>query len=324
MKRFPALLLTLLLIYYFISLSPIAHASITYWNRTAFPEGTVDEFNNWEFRDAAGYCFRAKGRTFVFSGTSSFPLSGLSALVMVNPSNETRFNPSDFRLTLYKLGSAGSPIINRQMSSFSRIIQRESDGSITYDLYFPASSQAFFDGTTSYQGILECLTDDESLYRVWESKDLKTGSAKYYNSVTFQEEAYYDDKRQILFSLFRPKYASVFLNPSSPSTNLALTSSTPTTPPKFHPIIFVHGMGGRPENWQDDSKGMNYKKMFLDQGYPENYLHFYSYGIKNGQYNYQGDITEIAQNLESVVNSLSTLHKAQGGDGRVDIVGHSL
>ena len=167
MKRFPALLLTLLLIYYFISLSPIAHASITYWNRTAFPEGTVDEFNNWEFRDAAGYCFRAKGRTFVFSGTSSFPLSGLSVLVMVNPSNETRFNPSDFRLTLYKLGSAGSPIINRQMSSFSRIIQRESDGSITYDLYFPASSQAFFDGTTSYQGILECRERGQKVWVKW-------------------------------------------------------------------------------------------------------------------------------------------------------------
>lgn len=304
------------------SIRPPAWAGPSYWHRSTYPSGTVSGLDNWGAKDAAGYCFRSRGRSFTVNHNYSFPLSGISVLVMVDGRNEAGFDAAKLRLSLFKVeGDNSSTIAANLPPSTSPLIAREGDGSPTFDVYFSWPDPAvFFDGAGRYKVVLECLTEEQNLYRVWEADNLKTGEALFYNSETGSETAYIKPGRKILFSLFRPANSSVYpalvANPSTLAAKL--------TPPKFHPVVLIHGLGGRPENWRDEAKGMNYQKMLTDLGYPQDYLHLYNYGFKDGQYNYQGDIREIAANLEAVVGQLSQLHRSQGGDGRVDLVGHSL
>lgn len=94
---------------------------------------------------------------------------------------------------------------------------------------------------------------------------------------------------------------------------------------KFHPVIFIHGFGGTPEAFTGSDPEKNYKELFLNAGYPEDFIRSYHYCCdQNGVYNNQGDITEIAGWLEKDVRELSEKHKALGGDGTVDIVAHSM
>ena len=100
--------------------------------------------------------------------------------------------------------------------------------------------------------------------------------------------------------------------------------------PKHHPIIFVHGFGGYPEEW-DTGEKKEYKKKILelyrqdDPEFPESWLVSYSYGYDtNGKYDYQGRIENISAGLNQQVPFLSEQHKLYGGDGKVDIVAYSL
>ncbi len=179
-----------------------------------------------------------------------------------------------------------------------------------------------------YTFILECLTDESDLYRVSESSQVSDGEAAYYNSTNQSTTNYYLSGRKILYTTFSEWLSPHFPALASSTTNYPLP--TANSPPKYHPVIFVHGLGGTPGAFDgSEDQSRNYVKLLTDLGYPQDYIYLYSYGYKEDgrggrYYNYQGDIREIAQGVEVAVNSLSDKHKAQGGDGQVDIVAHSL
>ncbi len=100
--------------------------------------------------------------------------------------------------------------------------------------------------------------------------------------------------------------------------------------PKHNPVIFVHGFGGYPEEW-DTGEKKAYKERILelyrqdDPEFPEEWLVSYSYGYDiNGKYDYQGRIENISAGMNQLVPFLSNEHKYYGGDGKVDIVAYSL
>lgn len=103
---------------------------------------------------------------------------------------------------------------------------------------------------------------------------------------------------------------------------------TPSPPAPQHPAIFIHGLGGRPEDWTTGDKKIYFDTLKEDlYNYPEDYLVAYPYADADGDtstYDYQGDVTKISADLESYVNALSQKHIADGGDGKVDLVGFSL
>lgn len=100
------------------------------------------------------------------------------------------------------------------------------------------------------------------------------------------------------------------------------------TLPAYHPAIFIHGLGGRPEDWINGDKKVYFDTLKADPyNYPEDYLVAYSYADADNDpstYDYQGDIVKISADLEDYVNELSEKHIADGGDGKVDLVGFSL
>ena len=97
-------------------------------------------------------------------------------------------------------------------------------------------------------------------------------------------------------------------------------------PPLHHPAIFIHGLGGRHEDWTTGDKKVYFDTLKADYGYPDDYLVAYPYADADGKpgYDYQGDVTKISADLERDVNELSQKHIADGGDGKVDLVGFSL
>jgi pimeloyl-ACP methyl ester carboxylesterase len=106
------------------------------------------------------------------------------------------------------------------------------------------------------------------------------------------------------------------------STSQQSNNETMKPVPQFHPLVLIHGLGGKPTDWLEGTT--NYQTYLRALGYPDDSVHYYSYGNKNGVYNYQGDIREIAAGLAEVVDQLSAQHQAAGGDGRVDLLGYSL
>jgi len=102
------------------------------------------------------------------------------------------------------------------------------------------------------------------------------------------------------------------------------------TTPKHHPVIFVHGLGGKDTDWLTGNKAKmrdliltSYKKD--DPEYPDSWAYAYHYGYDDqGKYNYQGDIRQIAKGLQEDVARLSYESVQAGGDGKVDLVGFSL
>ncbi len=305
--------------------SPVLATSL--YNRTPWPEvmrGLTEEEDNTGSLDAVHPCFRTQGRSFKITNNSTVKLSGISVYVYLLGRNEGRFDRTAFRLSLRD--SSNQPLVTNNSSTYAGLIYREDSGSPTFEVFFPLNLNIA--GGVPYTFILECLSDDPDLYRISESSRVSDGETSYHDSLNSQSTPYYMSGRKILYTTFAENFAAHFPALAS-STNYPLP--TTNSSPKYHPVIFVHGLGGTPgafDGSQDPSR--NYVKLLTDLGYPADYISLYSCGYKYNylkrvnEYNYQGDIREIAQGLEVVVNSLSDKHKAQGGDGRVDIVAHSL
>lgn len=320
-RIFPVFLILITLFLNYSITSPTASANSIY-NRSPWPvayQGLEVVKENTDFQDAAHPCNRTHGRSFGLTHADGFKLSGLSVYVYIPNSQDGKFNQSLFRL------SFGS--VTKAPSTYSALIGGDGGGR-TFEVYFPLSIN--INGGVTYTGILECLTSDPAdPFRIPESSRIGDGLITgYYNSNTSQTLDYYMSGRKILFTTFSERNSPHFpaLASNSPIVNSQLSISSP----KFHPVIFIHGLGGDPTNFESDAENRNYVKLLTDLGYPRDYIHLYSYGYKYdpikrvNYYNYQGDVREIAQGMEVVVNTLSELNKSQGGDGRVDIVAHSL
>lgn len=319
-----------IIIVFFLLLPPSVSANSIY-NRSPWPTAyqnleVVKE--NTDFQDAAHLCNRTHGRSFNLTHSDSFKLSGLSVYVYLLNSQDGKFDRNLFRLSF--LAPNLSPLASGISSTYSAPVGGDGGG-LTTEVFFPINVN--INGGVAYTAILECLTDEPDTFRVPESSRIDDGLTQYYDSTisqTSQTNPYYMSGRKILFTTFSERNA-----PHFPALSVRLPESTDKTPgvsssPKYHPVIFVHGLGGDPQNFESDSENRNYVKLLTDLGYPKDYIHLYSYGYKYNslkrinEYNYQGDVKEIAQGMEVVVNSLSDKNKAQGGDGKVDIVGHSL
>jgi pimeloyl-ACP methyl ester carboxylesterase len=313
---------SLLFTSYFLIFSPPAKAASIYNRYLRYPEqnGLDVEKENTDFQDATHPCFRSQGRSFQLTHPDTFKLSGLSVYVFVPGNNEARFSPDFFRFSF--LDGSHQSIITRIAPTYTAVIAR-GGAQPTFEVFFPLDVS--ISGGATYTAVLECLTDDTNLFFVPESSRISDGLTRYHDSTTLQDRDYYMAGRKILFTTFiqrgGPHFPAIATNNPQPVTN---------NQPKFHPVIFVHGLGGDPTNFESDAENRNYVKLLTDLGYPREYIHLYSYGYiydplkRVNYYNYQGDVREIAQGMEASVNTLSNLHKSQGGNGRVDIVAHSL
>ena len=323
--RIKVILPVLLLTSYFLILPPSVLANSIY-NRSPWPEaykGLDFEKDNTDFEDAAHPCFRTAGRSFKVTHKDSFKLSGLSVYVYVPNRQEPRFSRDLLRLSF--LDSASQVLVNKVSPSYSAVISRDGNAQPTFEVYFPLNLNVA--GGIPYTANLECLSD-EDLLRIVESSRVGDGLTEYYDATTGKVFPYYMTGRKLLFTTFSERLSAHF--PSFAKATEGRPSLATNSPPKFHPVIFVHGLGGSPSAFDgSEDQSRNYVKLLTDLGYPSDYIYLYSYGYKEDgrggrYYNYQGDIREIAQGMEVAVATLSDRYKAQGGDGKVDIVAHSL
>lgn len=330
MKTKTLLKLSLVLLFYLsLSLSSISRlslAAVNPINHFSWPyKGLSPEKDNTDSAyTARDYCSRSYGRSFKMNHKFSFRLSGIVAYVNTpeTKAGEASFRPDLFRLSL--LDYNGQTLVKQASPSVSAIILRRSSN-VTFQLGFLFESE--ISGGVPYTVVLECLTDEKELFAVPESYHVTDGKAQAYDSLTGQTSDLppYPNGRQALFTSLIANGA-----PHFPPITITPTPVAVKEPPKYHPVILVHGLGGTPGAFDgSEDPQRNYVKLLTDLGYPSDYIHPYSYGYKDDgrgsrYYNYQGDVREIASGLETVVKALSERHKAEGGDGKVDVVAHSL
>ncbi|MCL5004287.1 MAG: hypothetical protein M1352_03365 [Patescibacteria group bacterium] len=299
------------------------------WPKELF--GQEIEIDNTDYLDADHPCSRSQGRVFEVTHKDTLKVSGISVYVYVPDRNEAKFNKGLFKLTL--LDGEGEILLGQVSSTYANIIDRGGDLSPTFEVYFPLGLSLF--GGRPYAFRVECLTEEPVMFRLAESSRVKEGLILgYYDSTTGETLPYYEGHNprvSLLFTTFIERGTPRFppIPKETPESSPSGQTKANLPPPKYHPVVLIHGLGGDPTNFESESENRNYVKLLTSLGYPREYINLYSYGYKvdikgERHYNYQGDVREIAEGLEAVVNTLSSLHKAEGGDGRVDIVAHSL
>lgn len=92
--------------------------------------------------------------------------------------------------------------------------------------------------------------------------------------------------------------------------------------PQNHPVILIHGMGGKASDWDETSVWQALK----DNGYNMDLVRRFAYPLKPGtnEEDSQGDVVAIADKLANDVDILSRDSIAVGGSAQVDLIGYSL
>ncbi len=292
-------------------------------------------------RDNAGACFQGTGRAFFLAYSSAFTtdpvvLSGLGIYVTTRVDRYGSLNPNDFSLSL-RQGLEPNPqdssnllFANLHPSSVTSVDSYD-DGmtksqTLLVAFTFPTPltlkrPTTATEMTASYHtAYLTCAVAEAnpSRYILRETGSYRYGMYRLFNETTQSYGA--SNSLALNLLLFTPASSS---SSSSSSSSDSVYPSSVLRPPSFRPLILIHGLGGKPEDWLNGRT--NYQTYLRSLGYPDDYVHYYSYGYDSqGNYNYQGDIRVIATGLEDVVNRLSDKYKADGGDGKVDLLGFSL
>lgn len=115
---------------------------------------------------------------------------------------------------------------------------------------------------------------------------------------------------------------TVTVTSGSQSRTVSWSVTAPAAPTGYpkHPVILIHGIGGRPRDWENNGV----KNFLIDNGYTDSLISKFDYGSNAGSYDYEGDISIIGSRLPDVIETLSRAAVARGGDGKVDVVGFSM
>lgn len=100
-------------------------------------------------------------------------------------------------------------------------------------------------------------------------------------------------------------------------------------PAAQHPVIFIHGLGGHPADWEEGGSTDIYFKTLKapPYNYPNDFLYAYHYSDADGNpatYDNQGDVRLISKGLKGDVDRLAELYYPGCQVDCVDLVGYSL
>lgn len=279
-------------------------------NPSAFPAGYVPEINFHGGQGAAVSCTKSQGRQYNFSYAYPFNLEGISFYILTTVGNQSTFDLGIFWLSVFPGESPNlkttAPYSFRVSPTFKNVVAFDGRGNPTFEVFFPLEP-IYLEREKIYTVILECQVEAESLYRVWESPLLETGLiSSYFDSNTFSSRPYYALDRKIQQSLF-------FKNGNVQNRPIRVAKSLPPT----RPVILVHGLGGRPGDFAD------YVDLLRSQSWDSHYLLSFDFGLKDGSYDNFADLADLVRRVEVAVATLSARHRADGGDGKVDLVGYS-
>ncbi len=268
--------------------------------------------------------FDTRSAAISFKPDFDFDLAGFATFVYSYEKYYGKLDPSVFELSIYEglmeHANLDIPLQTNTKCLLATVVEGSAGGAPTYQLFFafdPIEVKAGQD----YTAILTTTETTIGRYRFWIRSD------------------YYDG----FFLTFNP-LTQKFKNPTSGNIGapfgLYVLEGWQGTPPRFHPVVLIHGMGGRPSDWslpEQDYVSLIREMYATDEdfSYPPTWIHTYYYGNVGWEYNYQGDIREIALGLEAVVDDLATRYAESFGetleslesrdeDRVVDIVGYSM
>ena len=311
----------LVLIFTLTGLTPVRAASQLSF---AVPDGF--ELKEGEIDHLGGVIdiFETRAAAVSFKPDFNFDLAGFAAFVYSYEKYHGELDPSVFTLSLYEGAmehvDLDTPLQTNTKCLLATVVDGNLEEGYTYQLFFGFDPIAVKAGQ-DYTVILTTTETVIGRYRFWIRSD------------------YYDG----FFLTFNPQTRE-FKNPTSGSIGapfgLFVQEGWQGTPPRFHPVVLIHGMGGVPSDWQDPAQDYVslLREMYAedeDFDYPSSWIQTYHYGNVGWEYNYQGDIREIALGLEAVVDSLAERYAESFGetleslesrdeDRVVDVVGYSM
>jgi pimeloyl-ACP methyl ester carboxylesterase len=290
----------------------------------AVPDGYELKEGEIDHLSATIELYSTQGVAINFRPDFDFGLAGFATFVYSNEKYYGQLDPSVFTLAVYEGVMARAKLdecwVCKAWPSETTIVEGSLRTGLNYQLFFGFEPREVKSGQ-NYTAILTTTEPVRGRYRFW------------------LRNLYYDG-----YALTFDPTTQTFSHPSAASVaapfGLFVREGWQGTPPRFHPVILIHGMGGRPTDWslpEQDYVSL-LREMYARDGdfdYPASWIHTYHYGNVNGEYNYQGDIREIAEGLEDVVNDLATRYAESFGetleglesrdeDRVVDIVGYSM
>jgi len=315
-------LATVVLIFILTGVAPVRAAN---YPSLAVPDGYELKEGEIDHLSSTIEVFNTRGVAINFRPDFDFDLSGFATFVYSYEKHYGDLDPSVFSLSIYEglmeHCDLDSPILSMAKPLTKTVVEGIAGEAPNYQLFFGFEPLEVKSGK-DYTAILTTTETSIGRYRFWLRSQYHDGFARTFNPVTKK----FSD----------PSVASV-----AAPFGLFVLEGWRGTPPRFHPVVLVHGMGGKPTDWQlpEQDYVALVREMYAtdeDFDYPSSWIHLYHYGNdKQGVYNYQGDIREIALGLEAVVDDLASRYAESFGetlegleerdeDRVVDVFGYSM
>lgn len=256
------------------------------------------------------YCTPDNGRVFSFTSPAAFRLSGILVFFRKDASATPAdvLNPDGLKISVFE-GSVFDP----EKALVFRVPFKGSHPSHN------SLAESFSLGLSQARGIFF------ELEPLWLEKDATYKVALECPAGTLPHNIYGDGKNPEVKSLdsstlavsglsnIRKPYFQLY----SKNDGSAKVKPAVKTPPANRPVIFVHALGGFPADFSE------YTDLLKSAGWPGSYLLNFDYGLKDGKYNNYGDLNDLIGRLNTAVATLSAGFKADGGDGKINLIGYS-
>lgn len=254
-------------------------------------------------------CFASQGRVFNFSPGTSFRLGGVGFFFFEDYNSQNGvLDTTKLRLSIFSGDSVDSlsalifrnPFQNND-ASYNKSLSLFGNG-LAKGVFFELIHPIWLSQNQNYSILIECNNPSGSVQKIYGGGN--TTGARSFDS-NLLAAAPNANLRVPYFQLY--------------SKNDGLVAVAPTPPtPSSRPVVFIHGLGGAPSDFSD------YTSLLLSQNWNSANVLTFDYGLKNdGSYNGLPNLDDLLPRLRASLVTLSASYKAEGGDGKVDIMAYS-
>lgn len=278
------------------------------FNADFFPSGQILEVEKAPLSLNLSDCSLSQGRIFNFTAPVSFRLSGVGLFFFEDyNSQNSLLSPAKLLVSIF----SGDGVVPTNALIFRSPFKNNSSSYIkALSLFGNGQAKGLFfelkplwlGASQTYTLLLECQNSSGPVQKIYGGSN--NSGARTFDSTSFSASPE---------TSFKIPYFQLY------TKNDGLVNVAPaTTLPSSRPIVLVHGLAGAPVDFSD------FVTQLTSAGWEERYLLSFDYGLKtDGAYNGLASLGDLLPRFKTAVATLSATYKAEGGDGRVDLLAYS-
>lgn len=279
------------------------------FNADFFPKSHSLEVEQAPLYASLSDCSSSQGRFFNFSSNTSFRLGGVGLFFFEDYNSQNSVLETDrLKVSLFKgdLPSSLNALVFRNPfqnndGSYNKPLSLFGNGQAR-GVFFELIRPVWLNQNQTYSVLVECQNSSSVVAKIYGGGNTTGARSFDSNSLSLGNEA---NLKVPYFQLY------------SKNDGLVLVTPAALTPP-LRPVIFVHGLGGLPSDFSD------YASSFISQNWASSNVLTFDFGLKSdGSYNNLVGLNDLIARLRANLLALSASYKAEGGDGKVDLVAYS-